>query len=153
MTIAKHTITIFNTYIMETEEERDPYDPRPPSVSQTTVYSRTVLKNCQWEDTIDRQANTNGLTQVNNLISIIIPKTKGMKLYKKDFEFNKIPVEQRANYWTLVTSGEIFLGEVPEITPLYTIENARADFRKCIIKGIEDLSDQPVLPHWEITGI
>ena len=150
MTIAKNTITIFNTYAKEAE--RDPMDFRPPGPAET-VYSRTVFKNCQWEDTVDRQANTNGLTQVNNLISIIIPKTKGMKPYKKDFEYNKLPVDLKANYWTLVTSGEIFLGEVPEITPLYTIENARADFRKYIIKGIEDLSDQPVLPHWEITGV
>jgi hypothetical protein len=47
----------------------------------------------------------------------------------------------------------IALGEAPEITSAYTITNMRANFRSCLIQAIEDLSNQPVLPHWEITGI
>ena len=153
MTIAKHTITIFNTYFIDGATDYDPYDPRPPSAfPPTTAYSRTILK-CQWEDTIDRQANTNGITQVNNLISIIIPKVKGMKPYLPRADYDKLDNAQKPNYWTLATSGEVFLGEVPEITAIYKMENARNDFRHCIIKGIEDYFNQPVLPHFEITGI
>jgi hypothetical protein len=146
MTIAKHTITVINVF------SDTVWNPPLPPTGKTT-YSRTVFKNCQWEDQSDRQANNNGITQINKLISIIIPKAKGMKPYKKNEDYVKLPTDQKANFWTLKTEEEIFLGEVPEITDLYKIENARKDFRYCMIKGIDDLSDQPVLPHFEVTGI
>ena len=146
MTIAKHTITVVNTY------SDIVFQPPLPPVGGTT-YKRTVFKNCQWEDVTDRQADSGGLTQINKLISIIIPKIKGMKPYLPYADYAKLDNSQKPNYWTLKTEWEIFLGEVPEITGTYTMENARADFRHCMIKGIEDLSDQPVLPHWEVTGI
>jgi hypothetical protein len=146
MTIAKHAITIINVF------SEAVYQPPNPPTGKTT-YSRTVFKNCQWEDITDRQANNNGITQINKLISVIIPKTKGMKPYKKNEDYAKLPIDQKPNCWTLAAEGEIFLGEVPEITALYTIETAKKDFRHCMIKGIDDLSDTPVLPHWEVTGI
>jgi hypothetical protein len=146
MILAKHTITIFNRYTSGVFTGG-----MPPSES----WSRTVIKFAQWEDTTDRQANANGITQINKLISIIIPKTADTqgKKYKPYLEWATLPVDEKLLTWTLNVENYIALGEAPEITSAYKITNMTADFRCCLIKAMDDLSNQPVLPHWEITGI
>jgi hypothetical protein len=69
MILAKHTITIYNKYMNQSEWTGG----MPPTALE--AWNRTAVKFAQWEDTTDRQANTNGITQLNKLISIIIPKT------------------------------------------------------------------------------
>ena len=143
MTIGKNIITVFNKYAAG-----DSNSPFPPTES----WNKTVIKFAQWEDTTDRQANTNGITQVNKLISIIIPKnanTQGKK-YVKPLEWTRLSTEQKLLSWTLKAEDYIFFEEVPISTITTDIIKQN---RCCLIKTVDDLSDQPVLPHWEITGV
>jgi hypothetical protein len=125
----------------------------PPTALE--AWNRTVIKFGQWEDTTDRQANSSGITQINKLISVIIPKdAKTGKKYIPPLEWAALPVEQKKLSWTLnVDADYIALGEAPEITPGYTMANMKADFRSCLIKAVDDLSNQPVLPHFEVSGV
>jgi hypothetical protein len=144
MTIAKHTLTIFNKSVTVN-----------PPFGSTDVWNRTVIKFGQWENNTDRNFDGNGITSIGKHIDIIIPKKvdTGGKGFLKEIDWNKLPADQKPTKWTLRAEDYIFFGEVPELTTAYTITNARADYRYCLIKAISDYTDQPVLPHWELAGI
>jgi hypothetical protein len=146
MTIAKHTITVFNKYY-----GGDFQPPFPPS----EAWNRTVIKFGQWEDTTDRNFTNNGITSIDKHIEVIIPKTANTmgKGFVKVVDWYKLTTDKKLTKWTVQAGDYVFFGEAPEITTLYTMKQAMDDFKYCMIKTVEDLSDQPVLPHWEITGI
>jgi hypothetical protein len=148
MTIAKHTLTVYNKYI---EGVFNP--PNPPS--QQEKWNRTVIRFGQWEDRTDRNFTQAGATLIDKHIEVIIPKTAntGGKKFVKSLEWGKFETAQKIQTWTVRAEDYVVLGEGPEIAAGYTMDNLRADFRHCMVKAIEDLSDQPVLPHWEISGI
>jgi hypothetical protein len=150
MTIAKHVLTVYNKYMNQGEWAGG----MPPTALE--AWNRTVIKFGQWEDTTDRQADTNGITQINKLISIIIPKTANTqgKKYVTPLEWAKLPADKKILSWTLNAGVDyIAFGEGPEITSAYKITNMTAEFRCCLIKAMDDLSNQPILPHIEISGV
>jgi len=142
MIIAKHIITVFNKYNADT----------PP---YSEAWARTVIKFAQWEDSTNRNFTSTGATFIDKYISIIIPKnanTEGKK-YIPPKEWGLLPAAQKLLTWTLEQGSDIFLGEVPPLAGGYTYTQARKDFVYCLIKSVEDLTNQPILPHWEVTGI
>ena len=145
MILAKHVLTVYNA-VMEGQP------PFPPS----ETWKKTVIKFGQWEDSADRNFSSQGLTTIGKHISIIIPKnanTQGKKyIPSKDFE--RLTADQKNKYWTLKLDKDyIALGETPDITASFTISNLYSQYRACLINAIEDLTIQPVLPHWEVIGI
>jgi len=146
MTIAKHILTVYNKF---TSMPSNWQGGIPPAASE--VWNRTVIKYGQWEDTTDKNADTSGKNFIDKHISIIIPKTAktGGKQYKTPLEW----VSPFNTTWTLNVGTIIVFGEGPEITTAYAMATLKNNFKFCEIKAIEDLTDQPVLPHWEIVGI
>ena len=145
MTIGKHTLTVYNIY----SEGLPPFN-------NVEGYNKTVIKFGQWEDTTDRQANSNGITQINQLISVIIPKTAktGGKKYVSPMEWESLPISEKLQTWTLKVGRDyIALGETPDITTAYSITSLKKDYRLCLISQVEDLTDQPIMPHFEVLGV
>jgi hypothetical protein len=143
--IAEHTLTVFNKYLGVST----------PPFGATEAWNRTVIKYGQWENTTDRNFDGNGVITIGKSISVIIPQNAdtGGKEFLNEIEWNKLPADQKIKYWTLRTDDYVFFGEVPELTTGYTMTNARADHRHCLVKAVDDYADQPILPHWEVTGI
>ena len=141
MILAKHIITVINSFMTHP--------------SGKTAYNRTVIKYVQWEDTTDRNYMSSGATFIDKHISIIIPKTADTqgKKYVPAKEWGLLPEAQQLLTWTLEPNTDIFYGEVPELTGGYTYTQVRKDFRYCLVKTIDDLANQPIMPHWEIVGI
>jgi len=146
MILAKHVLTIYNKYMSMPSNWQGG---TPPSASE--AWNRTVIKFGQWEDSTDKNADTSGKNFIDKHISIIIPITAntGGKKYKKPLEW----VSPFNTTWTLSIGTIIVFGEAPEITSAYTMTNMKANFKYCEIKAIEDLTDQPIMPHFEILGI
>jgi hypothetical protein len=145
MTIGKHTLTVYNIY----SEGLPPFN-------NVEGYNKTVIKFGQWEDTTDRQANSNGITQINQLISVIIPKTAktGGKKYVSPMEWESLTPAQKLITWTLKVGRDyIVFGESPEITTSYPFATMQKDYRCCLISAAEDLTNQPIMPHFEVLGI
>ena len=143
MTIARQVITIYNKCF---DDASPPY---PPS----TTWIKTVLKNCQFEDKVQRSFNGNGIITIDKSNLVIIPHVKRAKPYMQENEWEKLPNEQKAGYWTLKAGDYISLGDTPEITGEFTIIKLTTDYKAFLIKEITDLSGQPVLPHFEVQGI
>jgi len=145
MILAKQIITVYNKY----SGLLNP--PMPP----TEGWNKTVIRFAQWEDATDRNATQAGVTFIDKHISILIPKTANTmnKNYVKNIDWAKLAVDQKLLTWTLKPEDYIALGETPDITSVFTISNLVANYKCCLIKSIEDLSDQPILPHWEVAGI
>ena len=143
--LAKHTLTVYNkiagVFI----------PPFPPSES----WQRTIIKFAQWEDQTDLNANGNGRNTIDKHISIIIPKnakSQGRK-YLTHIEWNKLQSGQD-KYWTLIIeSTMIALGETPDISASMTITDLQKQYKSCLVSAVEDLTIQPILPHFEVVGI
>ena len=146
MTIGKHTLTIFNRYS----------EGGLPPFGNVEGFNRTVIKYGQWEDSTDRNATNDGRNFIEQHISIIIPKTAktGGKKYVLPMQWESLPVNQKLLSWTLkINDTYIAYGEAPDITSTYTIAKMQADYKSCRVSGIEDLTDQPVMPHFEVLGV
>jgi len=150
MILAKHTISIFNRFL-------DGVPPffqggRPPAES----YNKTLVRYAQWEDSADRNSANDGRTSIDKHIQIIIPlkaDTQGRKyIGYRDYEL--LPNEQKLNFWTLkINECIIAFGDAPELSSSFTIEKLKESYKHCLVKAVEDLTLQPILPHWEIVGI
>jgi hypothetical protein len=139
--IAEHTLTVFNKYLGVST----------PPFGATEAWNRTVIRYGQWEDDVVREF-ANGIINTGKQILVLIKTNAdtGGKEFLNEIEWNKLPADQKVKHWTLRTDDYVFFGEVPEG---YTVTNAKADHRHCLIKAVDDYSDQPILPHWEVTGI
>jgi len=146
MILAKHVLSVYNEFM-------------PPffgGLPPAAIWQKTLIKYAQWEDAADRNSTQAGMTSIDKHIRIIIPKnanTQGRKYIPfREFEF--LPAEQKPSYWTLkINSSIICLGDTPEITSQFPSHNIKEQFSNCLVKAIEDLTIQPILPHWEIIGI
>jgi hypothetical protein len=118
------------------------------------TWDRSVIKYAQWDDVKDRNFANNGVIVIGSHVEIIIPKTAnaGGKDYINPIDWNKLPEEQKLEKWTLSVGDYVFFGDAPEITDAYTMKQAKDNFKSCAIKAIDDLSNQPILPHWEVAG-
>jgi len=146
MTLAKHTLTVFSQL---------PGVFIPPFPPQPGGWNRTVIKYGQWENATDRNVTGEGATFIDKHIGIIIPKAADAmgKGFLNEIDWNRLPVAERREKWTLRIGDIVVFGEAPEISGPVTIDTVRADFRHCLVKSVEDLTKQPVLPHWAIVGI
>jgi len=145
MIIGKEVISVYNRFITGL-----------PPFGSTETWLRTVIKFAQWEDSADRNVTNIGATFIDKHINIYIPKTANTegKKYMRSSEWILLPNDKKAQAWTLaVDSSIITLGETPIITSLYTMQTLRNEHRHCLIKAIEDLSNSPIMPHWEVAGI
>jgi len=146
MTLAKHVLTVYNKYAKLPDNWQGGVPP-----SNIEAWNRTVIKFGQWEDSTDKNADTGGKNFIDKHISIIIPKTAnaGGKKYVKPLEW----ASPFNTAWTLNVGAIIAFGEAPEITGAYTMAAMKANFKNCEIRAIEDLTDQPIMPHFEILGV
>jgi len=145
MILAKHVLTVYNSVLVGL----------PPFPSSEAWY-KTTIKFGQWEDTADRNFSSQGLTTIGKHISIIIPKNVNAqgKKYITSGDYERLSTDQKNNYWTLKLDKDIIaFGETPDITSSFTITNLRNQYKTCLVSAIEDLTIQPVLPHWEIVGV
>jgi len=142
MTISKHTISIYN----KSTGGGGIFD-------DGDTWIKTILTNCQFEDAINRNANTNGITAIDKSAMVIIPKTRGMKPYLEPAEYSKLPIDQRSKYFTLAAGDIIAKGDTPNIQGIFTSQILLRDYKAFTIKAVNNLSDQAVLPHWECQGI
>jgi len=149
MILAKHVLTIYNKYMNQGEWTGG----MPPVALE--AWNRTVIKFGQWEDSTDRNAGNNGKNFIDKHISILIPKTAktGGKKYIKPIQWAALAADQKVLSWSLNIGDIIACGEAPEITSAYTITTMRADFMTCAIQAVEDLTGQPIMPHFEILGV
>ena len=150
MILAKHVITIYNKYMIMPSNWQGGI---PPSSQE--AWNRTVIKYAQWEDSTDRNAGNDGKNFIDKHIAIIIPKTAntGGKKYITPIEWAALPTAQIPQSWTLTVGNVIAYGEAPEITSAYTMATMKNNFKNCEIRAIEDLTDQPIMPHFEILGV
>ncbi|MCL2174574.1 MAG: hypothetical protein FWB73_00885 [Treponema sp.] len=145
MILAKHVLTVYNVS-----------NEGVPPFGGSDVWRKTIIKFGQWEDSADRNSATDGRSVISKHISIIIPKnadTQGKK-YILSGDYAKLTADQKNKYWTLkLGSDYIAFGETPDITSSFTISSLQNQYKACLISAVEDLTIQPVLPHYEIVGI
>lgn len=149
-TLGQDTITIVNEWV----EEGAWLPPFPPG-PDVTKYQNTVVKFGQWEDTTELDTNNLGRSTIKS-VTIFIPldaQFTNKRKYMRNEDFVKLPPDQKENYFTLKTKTAIFLGEVPPISSLYSITQARQDFTNVIIEAINNYSNNDIIPHFELVGI
>ena len=139
------TVTVYNSYMVG----------GLPPFGNITKWERAVLKGVHWEETIDRNPDSQGRAHINQSVLILIPKDvdKGGKTYINPEEYARVPNDIEG-YWTLTfgTSEPTFimLGEGRELNDLYPIASLMRDHRVVKVEGVSDTLDSPVLPHLEV---
>ena len=144
-------ISIYNRYATEL--------PNPPFPPVTTIrWDKTVIRGVSWKDDIQVNPNNNGISTPSKTISITIPieADQSGKTYIKPQEFANLPLDN-FDHWTLrpgATDPDIIvLGEGPELTALYTVNQLMRDYKHTSPIQVSDSSEQDVLPGWRIVGV
>ena len=149
-TLGQDTLTIINSWL-----ELGLF--LPPFIQYPDIQrnQKTLVKYGQWEQATDKDTNNISRFTVQS-VNIYIPldaKVTPKRKYIPYKKFDSTPDDQKVNFWTVRPDQYIFLGDVPEITELYTLDMAIKDFPVTRVNAINDLTNNDIIPHLEIIGI
>jgi hypothetical protein len=146
--LANDIITLYNSYSYKS------------GAIIKTRWDRTILTGVQWKADANRNVTGNGVSNMDNTVSITIPasvKAEGDRTYIAPEKYVYLPQDDMS-HWTLnYKQGDVIVHGpcTQEITDLYTITQLKKDFEACDIKAVSDSTnfEVPELRQWKVRGI